>query len=1373
MNEKIVFVRTDSGEDEARSRTAHLSKDIKRALLMVDGTASVAEILKRSSPSLRGMLEDMFLELERGGFIQDKARIGRPAKLVTPAAAKKSADEVDELDFTAAYRAPTPAMLAEEAAKQELKARQASEETERVKAALAAAEARLKAEALSAKEAQEAAELARREAESVKAQAMRQARELAERHAKREVEAARQKAAEEKARAEEEERVRLEEAKAEARAELQARLLADTAKAQAEREAREAEQAKQRAAEDALHAEAEEKARREAALALEEAAKAHERELAERHARELAEQKQREAEEKLRAAEENSRREFEAARLQAEQIARELANQHAKEAAEAARLAEAAQQALRLKAEEEARARAIADENARMEAEVAQLKAKLEARAQAEEEARLAEKAARELAEQQARELEARLLAEQTAARELAERHARELAEQKLREEEEKSRAAEQEKARIEQARAEAQAKAQAEEQARLDAERVRAEQEAAQALEAAVAEEARQAKEALEATRRARQQAAEARAEAAAQARARAAAEEKTQMQIELARLQAQIDAESRAHIEAEEREKAIKAEQEARAAEELRAAQSKNGQSEVLASVVKLNDKHSAMEQSVFAALENLAQQEAQEEQGAEDLAGQLLAARKTTIAAVVIFDIVDYSTHSGKMQIALRQQLDRLLARNLKASSAGERVQETVDEGVAIGFLQQPTDALEAAMHCHNQLMTDKYNDYPDLRLRIGIHLGPVSLAQDAGGTIRMSGEGVASAQRVVGVAASGELCVSRAYFDFVSSLSGEYDDLFRYRCAQQDKLGRELHVYELLLDGAAEEAVKQHAEQPEIETAVKPAEKSNGDAFNFDAFDLALSVSAPAHAASSMAFAALTGSVLPSAPEPRPETRSSAASQLLNDAVALRLMEDIKLDLPIAQPLTLQPSVQPVLEQPEVSEPLYSEDESRHLAAIQEKKWAEAEQRAAIEPRLIAAPRAEVPRVEAPPQPRAVKRRVPWGKLAAGCALLLVLLLFAVPALLPTQGYVSAIEQRLGAALQQPVHIGQMTGRILPTPRIVLSEVSVGETKQIQVRQAQADFGFAALFGQLKAIENMNLDGVKVQGAALSAASAWLQKTAADPLYPVARLTLTQGVLEQEGMQFNEVEGAILFDTSGKFSQADLGANGKKMALEIRALQSGLQLNLTLRDSAPPLFPNWVFDELKAKGELGGDELILSELDGRIRGGVLTGDARIGWRSGWQVQGVLNAKVIPLQNINKLLVGDLDGNARFQMKAGGVAGLADSAVLNGSFSVKKGTLNGVDVVETARLRSRENLPGGRTHFEEMSGELAYQGGHYHFHPLRITDKVVKVYANIAVDQQVLSGNVTADLAMRGGTAALQAGGTTDSPTLHLAH
>src|SRR4030065_1538832 len=72
MDSNIIFVRTPKGEGEMRNKSAHLVGDIKRALLMVDGNATFGEISKRAAPSLRSVLDEMFAELERGGFIQDK-----------------------------------------------------------------------------------------------------------------------------------------------------------------------------------------------------------------------------------------------------------------------------------------------------------------------------------------------------------------------------------------------------------------------------------------------------------------------------------------------------------------------------------------------------------------------------------------------------------------------------------------------------------------------------------------------------------------------------------------------------------------------------------------------------------------------------------------------------------------------------------------------------------------------------------------------------------------------------------------------------------------------------------------------------------------------------------------------------------------------------------------------------------------------------------------------------------------------------------------------------------------------------------------------------------------------------------------------------
>src|SRR3989338_11121006 len=257
MDSNTIFIKTGKGEDEMRNKSAHLVGDIKRALLMVDGTATFGEISKRAAPSLRSVLDEMFKELEKGGFIQDKAKakagsipkMGAPLKMATPKMAtpfKKPADEgVEELDFTAAFRAPSAEMLAAEAKKAEAaKLKMADEAGLEAKREIEAAKLKAQQDAARQKAEQEAAR-ARAELEAAKAKAEAEARALAEAKEKQQAEAARIKA-EEKARAEAQARQEIEAAK------LKAQREAEEARLKAEREAAKArEETERRAREEA------------------------------------------------------------------------------------------------------------------------------------------------------------------------------------------------------------------------------------------------------------------------------------------------------------------------------------------------------------------------------------------------------------------------------------------------------------------------------------------------------------------------------------------------------------------------------------------------------------------------------------------------------------------------------------------------------------------------------------------------------------------------------------------------------------------------------------------------------------------------------------------------------------------------------------------------------------------------------------------------------------------------------------------------------------------------------------------------------------------------------------------------------------------
>lgn len=1046
MNSKIIFVRTGKGEDEIRSKTTHLSGDIKRALLMVDGIAALGEISKRAAPSLRDGLDEMLKELEKGGFIQDKAKISNIPKMVAPPRMATSLKKpvnggTSELDFTAAFRAPSPEVLAAEAAK-------AKAETDAKARALAEAKAKQDDEAR-----------ARAEAEA-------KARALAEAKAKQEAEAVRIKAEAE-------------------------------AKARAEAEAKAREEAKRRAREEA-----------------------------------------------------------EAVRLKALQEA----------------------EAARLKAEQEA----------------AQARAELEA----------------------------------------------------------------------------ARAKAEAEEKARLEAEaaKLKAQQEAAKAHEEA---------------ERAKQQ-------AAAEAKAREEVERRAKEEADAAvRLKAQQEAEAMLFQSAQD------------------AAQAK-----ALTEVVKSKS-------------------------------GVDLTARPTS-ATVLFFDVIGYTKQPANKQIEIKKQFNQLVSDCLGAQGDGERIILDTGDGAAIGFLQHPEDALEVAMQFRKTVLANQHKDYPELKVRIGIHLGPVNVVKDMNGQSNMVGDGINDAQRVMSFAGIDQIYISRSYYDFISRLSSEYADLFHYQGSQSDKHGREHLVYKLVdvVAPATEVVLPQASESDEV-IKLEP--------FNFE----------------------IPGAAVP--PAPAVAHKEPVAQQ--NDAAS-----SVKKQSPSAMP----PAAERAPETKQSKEAVKSDAEARKPSAEEVKKleeaqgkiWAEAEQRA-----KEAAKASALQDVQPPPQPQPaakknapiarVKRKpLPWFKLGAGLVVVALIVLFVAPYVMPTREYVPRIEQLLTSKLQQPVYIGRLAGRLLPTPRLDLIDVSIGESKQIKAQLARVNFALLKLFTETKSIDSVELEGVQVNGAALQQVSAWLQKAAADTEYPIARILLNEGKLEADGIRLSGVGGELSFNQAGKFSLAKLHAEGNKYALEMDATSGNkMQVSILVRSGALPLLPNWVFDDLSAKGELTSNELVITKLDSRIVGGILLGNARINWRSGWRAQGSLVAKTITMQNMLKVLSGDMDGTARFQMQAASLAKLTDAATLDGSFVIRKGVISGIDIVETARLRSTENLPGGRTHFDELSGELSYAKDAYAFRQLKMSAGVLTAKGTLDFSGQQVSGYISADLALREGMGpvALQLGGTRDNPTL----
>jgi len=406
--------------------------------------------------------------------------------------------------------------------------------------------------------------------------------------------------------------------------------------------------------------------------------------------------------------------------------------------------------------------------------------------------------------------------------------------------------------------------------------------------------------------------------------------------------------------------------------------------------------------------------------------------------------------------------------------------------------------------------------------------------------------------------------------------------------------------------------------------------------------------------------------------------------------------------------------------------------------------------------------------------AAPASRKHRKPLPLGKIVAALVVLLVIAVAALPYFWPMQDVVRKVETDLSAQLQQKVHIGTMKAALLPLPKVELQDVSVGSAQELKAGSVVLNLGLSALFSDVKTISKAEISNLVLSAGSFDKALGWLHAAASNPKHPMAQAVLQQVRIDGE-IKLPLVSGKTEMDAQGRIAKVMLSSEDGKLSVELKPQQSRWQVALSVREGSLPLLPDIKFTEFNAKGETGENEINFSEMDGRLYGGMMQGNAKLSWHKGWKLEGRANIKMLELQKaLSQFGVsGEMEGNANFILRAERLAQLADTAGVEGSYLVKKGIINDIDVVETA-ASGRQGAAGGRTHFDEMTGLLQVDGSGQHLRQIRMISGafVATGSADISSGRQ-LSGKLSVDLKMRAGQGSLPLvlSGTADKPALRI--
>jgi len=130
---------------------------------------------------------------------------------------------------------------------------------------------------------------------------------------------------------------------------------------------------------------------------------------------------------------------------------------------------------------------------------------------------------------------------------------------------------------------------------------------------------------------------------------------------------------------------------------------------------------------------------------------------------IAHVLFMDIVGYSKQLINEQRALRETLNQIV-RNTEqfrdADASGTLIKSPTGDGMALVFRRSPEEPVECALEISKQL-----RKHPELRVRMGIHSGPVNEITDLNEQANIAGAGINIAQRVMDCGDAGHILLSR--------------------------------------------------------------------------------------------------------------------------------------------------------------------------------------------------------------------------------------------------------------------------------------------------------------------------------------------------------------------------------------------------------------------------------------------------------------------------------------------------------------------------------------------------------------------------------------------------------------------------------
>ena len=403
---------------------------------------------------------------------------------------------------------------------------------------------------------------------------------------------------------------------------------------------------------------------------------------------------------------------------------------------------------------------------------------------------------------------------------------------------------------------------------------------------------------------------------------------------------------------------------------------------------------------------------------------------------------------------------------------------------------------------------------------------------------------------------------------------------------------------------------------------------------------------------------------------------------------------------------------------------------------------------------------------------------------WLKRILIALSLLLLIAAALPFFISLNDYIPRIEKEVSTKLKEPVSIKSIKFAALPSPRVTVDGITVGDNDDIKLGKVVVTPDPFSLLRSNRVIRSIDIDSLLLTRKAIDKISALVQLEAAKspqqaPQVRVENIRLDNVVVRLDKAAFGPFDVSVRMDSKGEPEDASMATQDGKLKALIKPENGRYLIDASAKGWALPVGPALLFDELIIKGVATQNDANLGEVSARLYGGTAIGKLVVSWEKGLQLDGNFVVSELELQQVSALLSpgthvsGKLTAKPVFSASAVSADQLMKAWRLETAFNIQNGALHGVDIQKAATNLIKQGTTGGETRFEHLSGHLLVQQGSHHFTQLKIVSGALAADGKVSVSpKKELSGRISVQVKALGTSThvPLNVGGTLGAPRLY---